>query len=258
MTYTKIKVALFLATFFISAPGPAVAESKSCNNPQGKTFKVAPLYKAPDATRGAGVLVTINGRLERLPDTTASCLPLSLRLNNPGALQTPRAGPWKGQIAKDGHGHAVFATLSDGISAWMTWVARRTAANPNMTAFQMMSIYAPPDDCLGTVSKLPNGKCPPGRPLNPTLTYAKRIAQAVGKQPHDALVLDPTDCKDGRDSLFAIFREIMTFEAGIGFCGGAQCSVDRDIFDEAVTVSAGPIARGPCSVRTGARQDEIN
>lgn len=245
---TKGPIALLvISTIGWLVAGDAASAQDRCQNPGGQTFNRAPVFKAPDRTRGRGALLNIQGELRPLPDARASCLPLSLRLNNPGALQTPRAGPWQGQIGRDTKGHAVFATLADGIAAWTTWLRRRTASNPRITSFQMMSIYAPPNDCLGSVAKLPNGQCPPGFPLNPTLEYATRVAAAVGKGPNDPLVLDPTDCRDRRNSLFAVFREIMTFEAGRGFCGNGLCSVEREIFEAAVDRVAGPIDSSRCA-----------
>jgi hypothetical protein len=106
----------------------------------------------------------------------------------------------------------------------------------------MMSLYAPPDDCVGSIGTPPN--CPYG--VNPTLDYAKRVAGRIGKGPEEPMQLDPTDCKEGREALYAVFLEVATFEIGRSFCGG-DCAIDRDMFDTAIDATFGPVNFGPCS-----------
>ncbi|MDP9038023.1 MAG: hypothetical protein M3O02_01960, partial [Acidobacteriota bacterium] len=90
-----------------------------------------------------------------------------------------------GQISRDPHGHAVFDTIESGIGEVLNWLERRRKEG-NDTALLMISRYAPPDDCLGSVEKIHNSttgklECPRKNPLNPTREYAARVAAAVAK-----------------------------------------------------------------------------
>jgi hypothetical protein len=91
-----------------------------------------------------------------------------------------------------------------------------------------MSLYAPPDDCVGSIGKPPN--CPYG--INPTREYAEQVARAVNKGPEDALNLDGAS-RGGRDSLFSIFSAISTFEIGADFCN-SKCEISREVFENAM------------------------
>jgi hypothetical protein len=96
------------------------------------------------------------------------------------------------------------------------------------TAFQIMSLYAPPDDCVGSIGKPPN--CPYG--INPTLEYATHVAKAVNKGPQEPLNLDGAS-REGRDSLYSLFSAISTFEIGADFCK-TRCETSRAVFEKAM------------------------
>jgi hypothetical protein len=128
----------------------------------------------------------------------------------------------------------VFASVAEGLAAWSTWIKRRSEEGLN-TAFSLMSLYAPPDDCVGSIGTPPD--CPHG--LNPTREYAKRIAAAVGKGPDDALNLDGADCSEGRVVLSKLLTEVVTFEVGSDFCGGA-CLIDARVFTDSMDSVWGP------------------
>src|SRR5687768_9948376 len=172
-----------------------------CKNPVPKPYiRKAPLC-APDGSRGRGI--RIRDTAVAIPDLRCECLPIAIRYNNPGVLKTRKAGYWRGQIGKDSKGHAIFESVDAGIAAWATWISIRADRRPPHTAFSLMSLYAPPDDCVGSVGKPPD--CPFG--TNPTLEYAIRVARAVNKGPQDPLNLDGRDCANGRPSLYSLFTE---------------------------------------------------
>jgi hypothetical protein len=221
----------------------------SCTNLVKKPYNLSPRYKAPDGTRGQGITIWVKGQLTVIPDTRPGCLPIALRYNNPGVLKTPRQGPWPGQIGKDDKSHAIFGSVEQGMAAWGLWMKRRNDSGQKHTAFSIMSMYAPPTDCVGSIGTPPN--CPFG--INPTLEYASRVAAAVNKAPKDPLNLDGTDCREGREALYALFQQIATFEIGSGFCGSQDgksrglCGVDRELFDKAMDSAFGPVQHGRCA-----------
>lgn len=229
----------------------ASAGAIECRNLVAKPYNSSPKYFAPDGTRGEGIQIWIKGALATIPDTRAECLPISLRLNNPGAMKTPAKGPWAGQVARDDKGHAVFGTVEQGMAAWGLWMSRRAASGQPQTAFSIMSRYAPPNDCVGSVGVFPN--CPYGP--NPTREYADQVAASVGKKADDPLSLNGAECNEGRNVLYSLFQQIVTFEAGANFCGKeagksrGMCHIDRVTFDRALdgVFASADGASGRCS-----------
>jgi hypothetical protein len=202
---------MILATLLSAGSTNVVAQ---CHNAVQKPYNLSPSVFAPNDTRAVGVLIEVDkGRGRTVEDKRASCLPIALRYNNLGSIQTPKGG-WPNQSGKDVHGTATFNTVEDGVKAFMLWIKRRDAQGVN-TAYKMMSLYAPPDDCVGSLDKLPNGTCPHG--FNNTLEYASKISDAVGKAPDARLTLDGSDGKMGRPTIHALLRAIMTYEVGAGF-----------------------------------------
>lgn len=220
------------------------AQGQTCANPNKKIYNNHPEACAPDGTRGVGVSVRgRDGHPADVPDLRCKCLPIALRYNNPGVLKTPRGG-WAGQMqdargspVHDSKGHAVFPTVEAGVAAWSMWMKKRSEEGDRRTAFKIMSLYAPPDDCVGSIGKPPN--CPFG--INPTEEYARKVAASVGRGPHDTLNLDG-HLREGRDTLYSIFSVIITFEIGGDFCNGS-CTVSRDVFERGMDLAWGAVER---------------
>jgi hypothetical protein len=235
--------------FFAASPVLASAADVKCRNLVQVQYNKAPAVYAPDESRGKGVKIWIKGTLQPLPDTTAGCLPIPVRYNNPGSLKTRSAGPWPQQISKDAKGHAVFSSVEAGIAAWGMWIKRRTESGGAVTAMSLMSIYAPTDDCVGSVGVPPN--CPFG--INPTRAYAERLAAVVGKHADDRLNINGNDCDEGRSTLYSLFLQVFTFETGADFCGRKDaksdplCVIDRDIFDRAMDEAYGGAGGKRCT-----------
>ncbi|UUW72400.1 hypothetical protein [Pseudomonas oryzihabitans] len=241
--------------FAIAACSVNLAHADSdikCKNLIKAPYNTTPHFFAPDNTRGIGIKIWMNGKITEIPDTRAACLPIALRYNNPGALKTPSAGPWPNQQGKDTRGHAIFTDVQSGIRAWGLWFKKKYDSKVPQTAMNIMSIYAPPNDCVGSVGVYPN--CPYG--INPTREYATRLASSVHKGPDERLNIDGKDCKEGRPALYAIFTEIATFEIGANFCGresktlSPQCVVDKKIFDKAMDAVWGPIRADTCRIES--------
>jgi hypothetical protein len=206
-----------------------------CKNPTGVGFNKSPEFAAHESTRAVGILIRADkGAGESIPDRRSQCLPLPLRLNNPGAQKSVGAA---GQLGRDKKGHAVFDTVESGIAEVVAWVERRRVEQ-NDTAFLMMARYAPPDDCIGSMEKIRdeatgNLVCPPGFPLNPTREYAVKIAAAVGKGPDEHMNLGKTKCPNERQAIAALVSAIITFEAGSGFCDHL-CVVETAVIAKAI------------------------
>ncbi len=227
----------------------AEAQVARCDNPGNKVFHSNPPFAAPEETRAVGILIgNGQGGAVPIPDRRSRCLPLGLRLNNPGAQQS-RSAP--GQTARDGKGHAVFDTVESGVAEVLAWLERRRREG-NDTALLMMSRYAPPDDCIGSVDKVRNPRtgrmeCPRGFPLNPTREYAEAVATTVGKGINERLGLGQTRCGDEREAAKRLVERIVTMESGSGFCRGI-CTVDQSVFARAINRVWGEIPAG-CSAR---------
>lgn len=220
--------------------GSGAAAGQSCQNPgQIRYHPGTPQHYAPENSRAQGFLIETDRTPRRPPDIRPECLPLPIRYNNPGALQTPRAGPWRGQVGRDSKGHAVFNNLEDGVAAWLTWVQRRMAEGRNIP-FKLMSMYAPPNDCIGSVAKLANGQCPPRFPLNDTDGYARRVAAAFGIGPHERIQLNGATCM-GRVGLQTFYAEVMRVELGRAFCN-THCGIERMVFSRAADRVFGPVS----------------
>jgi hypothetical protein len=243
---SKLKLTFLLTTALLTVSViPIYGQTAGCQNPNRKTYNSRPLFCAPDGTRGIGISLLVDSTTAPIPDLRCSCLPIALRYNNPGVLKTPRGG-WKTQLRDkagepiaDAKGHALFGSVQDGITAWGEWMKRRIERDHLSTVFQIMSLYAPPDDCVGSIGKPPN--CPFG--VNPTREYADRIASAVNKGPEDTLDLDGSHA-DGREVLYAVFSAIATFEIGSDFCH-TKCEISREMLDKAMDSVWGAIAPTP-------------
>lgn len=172
----KVKTFFEVALLIAMSGVPANAQAGACKNPNRKTYNQRPPFCAPKGTRGVGISLVIDDKKRPIPDLRCSCLPIALRYNNPGVLKTPR-GRWKvqlrdssGRAIADSKGHAFFGSVKDGIAGWAEWMKRRIEKDHLTTAFQIMSLYAPPDDCVGSIGKPPN--CPFGHQSHSRICHA--------------------------------------------------------------------------------------
>lgn len=209
----------------------------TCKNLVDKPYNPSPQVFAPPQTLGDGIHIWVGGKATAIPDRRPACLPIPLRYNNPGAIKTRARAWWPHQIAKDKLGHAVFNSVENGTAAWGLWIKQKHESGRAYSAFDIMSVYAPPDDCVGS-RRDKNGRCIYG--FNPTKLYAERVAASVGKKAHDPLDLNGANCQKGRDGLYALFREIASFEISGEFCGrkdassATLCEIDRNMFNRAL------------------------
>lgn len=226
------------------------ANASDCKNLVKDPYIKSPSVYGPQNTLGKGIRIWMGGKLVDIPDTRPKCLPIPLRYNNPGAMKTRKSGYWPGQINKDSKGHAVFSTLGDGVVALGEWFKTKHNSGKKYSAYDIMEIYAPSKGCVGDIG-IPPTNCKYG--LNPTEKYADRVAKSVGKTYREPLNLNGSDCKEGREAMYALITEIATFEIGANFCGKenknslASCSIDRNLFDESMDKVFGPVNSIQCA-----------
>lgn len=114
-------------------------------------------------------------------------LQLGIRYYNFCCLQTSKNEFWKGQIDKDTKGHAIFSDPIFGIRAFIKLTINYVSKGRN-TLYKFFSVYAPSNDCLGSVKKIfRNGKweCPQGS--NQPENYAQKVGKALNIGIHDLL-----------------------------------------------------------------------
>lgn len=164
--------------------------------------------RAQDLVERNGLLISDNGVFKQAKFTAKE-------LNSPGMLcirfnnyWCMKSVGWEGEVGKDARGHAIFNDPVFSARAvarqFRTWWFR----DGKRTAFQIMSTYAPPDDCVGSVGKPPNCKYGP----NPTEIYAARVAESIRKGPNDSLDLFDASGKLNRSLAIPFFQAIASFE----------------------------------------------
>lgn len=214
---------------------PFAFSSITCNNPNHKVYNSNPSFFAPKDSLGEHFKIWRKGKPIVIPDRKPECLPLALRYNNPGALKTPIKYMWEGQIGKDDRGHAIFQSTNYGVKAWVKWMNNKFSSDKNYSIFRIMSIYAPPDDCVGSIGTPPS-HCKYG--LNPTALYAENIAKNINLEPHSRIILSKLSTGEKKNLYYHLFTSISTFEIGPDFCGktkdfyDAFCFFPEDIFYE--------------------------
>jgi hypothetical protein len=195
-----------------------------CDNLNHKVYNSNPHYFAPKDSLGEHFKVWKGDRLIPIPDIKPECLPLALRYNNPGALKTPRKFMWDGQVGKDEKGHAIFKSTSYGVKAWIKWMSTKFSSGKDYSIFSIISIYAPPDDCVGSIGTPPNN-CKFG--LNPTATYAEKIAKNIKMNPNSTIIASRLSTDEKNELYYSIFKSISTFEIGSDFCGRTKTHDDK-------------------------------
>lgn len=184
-------------------------------------------------------IVTINELLifdksqnEYLPFSTSrekftdkKITPLGIRYYNFGCIKTPINNWWDGQIDKDKYGHAIFNEAKWGILAFIKLTVRHIEVNKRNTPYKFMSIYAPPDDCIGSIRN-PDGSCKYGK--NPTKRYSEKIANSLGCEIHDIINLRDLENNLSAQEISILFSAIAQFELGL------DCKITVDSIVEAL------------------------
>jgi len=117
---------------------------------------------------------------------------------------------WEGRLGHDQHNHTAFANAAYGARAATRNLRTAYVTHGRRTALQIMSAYAPPDDCVGSI-RLSNGKCKFG--LNPTKEYAVIVAKGITEDPNADLQLFDDHGK-ATEALVTLLKNICSYETG--------------------------------------------
>lgn len=138
--------------------------------------------------------------------------PLGVRYFNFGCVKTPKNKWWKGQIDYDMYGHAIFNEAKWGILAFIEVTLKQIEENKRNTPFKFISVYAPPEECIGD-KKNPDGSCKYGK--NPTEKYAQKIADALGLSMDEIIILRNDEGELQAEVIAILFSAIAKFELGL-------------------------------------------
>lgn len=84
-----------------------------------------------------------------------------IRQNNYWCVKTPKGDTWRGQVGSDKSGHAIFADPVYSARAFARLMRNYRFKHEIITARELAMRYAPPSDCVGTLSYCPrNGATP--------------------------------------------------------------------------------------------------
>ena len=78
-----------------------------------------------------------------------------IRQNNYWCVKTPKDQQWKGQIGQDKSGHAIFADPVYSARAFARLMRNYRFKHELITTRELALRYAPPSDCIGTLSYCP-------------------------------------------------------------------------------------------------------
>jgi hypothetical protein len=119
---------------------------------------------------------------------------------------------WEGGLGVDDDGHAAFRSGTHAARAAARNLRTAYVRRGRKSAWQIMSVYAPPDDCVGgDRNRLSNGSCRYGK--NPTGTYAARVARGITDDIHGDLRLFAPD-GTATAGLAVLLANIAAFEIG--------------------------------------------
>lgn len=163
-----------------------------------------------------GLLVRVDGQWEPAAYTTSQLNEpgmLCIRYNNYWCIKGSTSNPWVGQTGLDDRKHAIFETAEHGARAF--FVVMRSYHNKHglRTTHQIFNRYAPADDCVGSLPRDPEtNRCPEGE--NPTMLYARRVAEALSLGPNDDIGLFDAQGRAQLDVALALARGVVQFELG--------------------------------------------
>ena len=117
---------------------------------------------------------------------------------------------WEGGLGHDQHNHTAFTSAAYGARAAVRNLRTAYVKRERRTAFQIMSAYAPPNDCIGSI-RLVDGSCKFG--LNPTKEYAVIVAKGITEDPNADLQLFDDHGK-ATEALVTLLKNICSYETG--------------------------------------------
>jgi hypothetical protein len=138
-----------------------------------------------------------------------------MKLNNYWCLKGVGANGtvgWDGGLGVDDDGHAAFRSAVHGARAAARNLRTAYTKRGRKTAWDIMSVYAPPNDCVGGErNRRPNGTCRHGK--NPTATYAAQVARGITDDIRaDLRLFTPEGA--ATENLHVLLANIAAFEIG--------------------------------------------
>jgi hypothetical protein len=169
------------------------------------TVNYDPVAKAVSNWQGQAA-INLGASSEQLAKSkTLRCI----KLNNYWCLKDIG---WQGGIGRDCDGHTAFADGSFAARAAVRNLRTAYVTKNRRTALQLISAYAPADDCVGSnAAKRSDGTCIYGK--NPTVEYAKMVAKGIADDPNADLHLFDINGK-ATDSLTRVLQNLSSFEIG--------------------------------------------
>lgn len=153
--------------------------------------------------------------------------PLGIRYFNFGCIKTKQSGFWLGQIDKDKFGHAIFKSPLYGIRTMVILNAEIIEKRGKNTLFKFFNVYAPNNDCVGSI-KDDKGNCLYG--YNKPEQYAQKVADALGIQIHDSLVLRDSQGSIDLKLMTLLVSEVAKFETG------KNCKFEQETVEKAMAI----------------------
>lgn len=120
---------------------------------------------------------------------------------------------WNGSVGRDSDGHTAFLDGSMAARAVVRNFRTSYFKHGRKTAFQIMSVYAPPNDCIGSLAGTrKDGTCIQGK--NPTEKYAIRVARGVSDNSDADLLLFYANGVANESNLVKFLQNMSSFEIG--------------------------------------------
>jgi len=158
-----------------------------------------------------------------------------IRQNNYWCVKTPPSERWRGQVGEDNSGHAIFADPVYSARAFARLMRNYRFKHEIITARQLAMRYAPPSDCIGTLSYCPVSSAT-SIPSNWTRgSMDGKTVAYTESEPSDAFFRAQTSACD-TPVLYCPrgFNDSLTYASALSDAVGVQ-SVDQNIglFDTA-------------------------
>lgn len=127
-------------------------------------FAMAKRAASLEKVRPYGLYRQAGRNWEKLEMTTAELYAPGrrcIRQNNYWCVKTPKGDTWRGQVGSDLSGHAIFADPVYSARAFARLMRNYRFKHEIITARQLAMRYAPPSDCVGTLSYCPRVQATP-------------------------------------------------------------------------------------------------
>lgn len=159
--------------------------------------------------RKDGNWVTANFSTDELKKPGRLCI----RYNNYWCL---KSASWQGETGADSRGHAKFESAVYGARAFFITMRSYRFRHGLRSSYAIFNRYAPASDCVGSLKRdSETGKCPLGE--NPSLLYAKKVAEALGLDVNDDIKLFDDERRMDVTVAKTLARAVLQFELGKSF-----------------------------------------